>query len=243
MRSHQRLQERTCLGQASNLFKSIDPRYIVGLVLALVTLGGIGQTSLTHFISAMGTVTLVSVMAGERLSYVQMRNGRPLVIEFFTLLSFTCSWSFAWVTLLLRSYVTTSEWMCRLGLWACAILYASNKLVVYFFLALKVHVVANPSVAHLKDRALVRNVLLLVPYLGILVCYAMHSPGFYCMTAVQHHVARFTAACVHRTTFLIGGYGGVGMRFVRLLVYRMGPASIWCSHAAGEGASHMCNGT
>ena len=91
------------------------------------------------------------------------------------LASFACSWLFAFVTMVIGLYSMMSDLWCRMSLWVCAWLYATNKLVVYMFLMAKVHLVSNPNVPHLKDPVLRLNVALLLPYGGILVCDASCS--------------------------------------------------------------------
>ena len=148
---------------------NINLRYVVGVLLVVFTASGLGH-QISHMVSAPGTITLVSLMAGERLSQAKLRAGRPMVIEFLVLVSFTCSWLFAFTTILFGLFALRSVWWCRMGLWACAFLYASNKLVVYIFLMAKVHLVTCPKVPHIKDPVLRRNALLLLPYGVILVC-------------------------------------------------------------------------
>eukprot|EP01012_Entosiphon_sulcatum_P006061 TRINITY_DN12821_c1_g2_i1.p1 TRINITY_DN12821_c1_g2~~TRINITY_DN12821_c1_g2_i1.p1 ORF type:complete len:819 (+),score=100.78 TRINITY_DN12821_c1_g2_i1:39-2495(+) len=145
-------------------------RYVMPALMLVATLAStVARGQVTALFAALGTLATVSFLLGERLCSAQSSLGRLHLIDYCVFALFSFIWLFAFgVSHLVYPMHYHSE-ACTVAVYLCVVLYAGSKVSCYAFLVEKVHVVTLPHLRHRDDLLWRCNVLILLPYAGVLV--------------------------------------------------------------------------
>lgn len=121
--------------------------------------------SISLFIS-LTCISLMSLLFGRKTAGTTIHNlnyARWLVVGLYV-----TSWLFSFMAAMLVQTNNDNLVSCTISVFSCIILYAFSKILIYLFLAERVHVVTSIGVTRWNSRLYKLNLGLVSPYLGIL---------------------------------------------------------------------------
>ncbi|KAG0205332.1 hypothetical protein BGX28_003040 [Mortierella sp. GBA30] len=122
--------------------------------------------SISLFIS-LSCISLMSLLFGRKTAGTKLSTlnyARGLVIGLYL-----CSWLFSVMAAMLVQTNNYNLLSCQLSIFTCIVLYAASKVIIYLFLAERVHVVTAIGVTRWNCRMYKFNLLLVTPYAVIFV--------------------------------------------------------------------------
>ncbi|KAF9978448.1 hypothetical protein BGZ73_002344 [Actinomortierella ambigua] len=145
------------------------------------------EETVSLFVS-LTCISLMSVLfgrktAGTKLSTINYARG--LVVSLYLV-----SWAFSFMATILVQTNNSNFISCAMSIYSCIILYAVSKVIIYLFLMEKVYVVTAVGTTRSNFMLYRINLLLLVPYAGILalmIIFRVHEirDNGHCMIGLQ----------------------------------------------------------
>ncbi|KAF9433276.1 hypothetical protein BGZ76_009666 [Entomortierella beljakovae] len=127
------------------------------------------QESVALFIS-LACISLMSTLFGRKTAattFASLNYARFLVIALYI-----SSWLFTIVASMLAQTNNNNKVSCTISIFACILLYASSKVLIYLFLIERVHVVSTIGTTRWNSTMFRINIALLSPY-GIVFILAV----------------------------------------------------------------------